>query len=830
MKNLEIKNVWRACNKISAALFRVNLNLRDYFRVLDITNSGLVSEVKFISVLRGPLRYVVALSETEILELADYFRLHDGRIHYSQLCQIVHENVPKFQSKNFNTDLKWEDALAVNPLNNTELKKLNLIIIQIAMRVNRRKMILRPYFQDYELIAKNMGTVTITHFGRILNFLGIILAPDEFALLVKRFVKNFYTINYVSFVDAIEEAQNYIDRNGAVDIAGEYQYQFPGQIITTELPKQPRPEIGKVNPSEVFHKQSTFHSTFKEETAPMTILEAMQRIQRHVLERRIRVREFFQQFDTLNAGRVTVPQFKRGLDGIQVSSLGHLYLSETEIDIIADFYKNPNDPDYVLWRVFEDDVDHVFTVKELEKFPNLKVESPPTDIIELPKRGSKSWEHTDEKLRQLCEETLQKIRLRVEERRIILNRGHVSRNQIPQIFSAAMILLSAEEIFALEQRYNDEMGFNYALFLRELEAATTVIPFNESILPQTMRTSIAETLESQSNDENNDIALILTKIKAKVVRERIQVQDYLSQFDSRHSSTISRNDFIRGLDQMRCNLTPGQLETLMETFKAPLKLSGFIDYKRFCRTIQDSNSNSLESLIKSSLLVSVPYVPSSEAYSQAFLNSEERRSMAHAMNKIAKLQNQNLEEIFKDLDKRNSGTVTKNQLIKVFSVGKIMPLIGNTELNAIYKSFLIECPDRKLEMDYRSQRSAWSFSNLKIPDSKRKKYHQRNLQRIMAKMLLVVLACFLVLTAAENQEDYSKHPNCQLSDCPPGQVVNKTHPLDCTKYISCSNGNREIKTCPSGFKFNLAMHECEISIGGAGQGCIPCWEKRPDDE
>lgn len=45
MKNLEIKNVWRACNKISAALFRVNLNLRDYFRPLDITNSGLVSGI-----------------------------------------------------------------------------------------------------------------------------------------------------------------------------------------------------------------------------------------------------------------------------------------------------------------------------------------------------------------------------------------------------------------------------------------------------------------------------------------------------------------------------------------------------------------------------------------------------------------------------------------------------------------------------------------------------------------------------------------------------------------------------------------------------------------
>ncbi|KAK0079020.1 hypothetical protein PV325_001847 [Microctonus aethiopoides] len=98
------------------------------------------------------------------------------------------------------------------------------------------------------------------------------------------------------------------------------------------------------------------------------------------------------------------------------------------------------------------------------------------------------------------------------------------------------------------------------------------------------------------------------------------------------------------------------------------------------------------------------------------------------------------------------------------------------------------------------------------------------------KMLFIVLACFLLLTAAQNQEDYNKHPNCQLSDCPTGQVMNKTYPLDCTKYISCSNGNREVKTCPSGFKYNSDLHECEISIGSAGQGCIPCWEKGPNYE
>ena len=63
-------------------------------------------------------------------------------------------------------------------------------------------------------------------------------------------------------------------------------------------------------------------------------------------------------FDVLNAGRVTVSQFRRGLDALQVSSLGHLYLAEPEIDALIALYKDPNDPDRVCWRTFKDDIDH----------------------------------------------------------------------------------------------------------------------------------------------------------------------------------------------------------------------------------------------------------------------------------------------------------------------------------------------------------------------------------------------------------------------------------------------------------------------------------------
>lgn len=69
-------------------------------------------------------------------------------------------------------------------------------------------------------ISKNAGTVTFTHFGRILKFLGILLASEEFGLLVKRFAKDAYTINYVAFLKAIDEVQSYFDKHQMLALGG----------------------------------------------------------------------------------------------------------------------------------------------------------------------------------------------------------------------------------------------------------------------------------------------------------------------------------------------------------------------------------------------------------------------------------------------------------------------------------------------------------------------------------------------------------------------------------------------------------------------------------
>lgn len=68
-------------------------------------------------------------------------------------CTFVFVLVPDM-SKNepLVTGLEWEDPMHVNVLSQREERRLKLLIAKIAALVNMRRLVLRPYFQDYELV------------------------------------------------------------------------------------------------------------------------------------------------------------------------------------------------------------------------------------------------------------------------------------------------------------------------------------------------------------------------------------------------------------------------------------------------------------------------------------------------------------------------------------------------------------------------------------------------------------------------------------------------------------------------------------------------------
>jgi len=51
-------------------------------------------------------------------------------------------------------------------------------------------------------------------------YLGILLSADDFNLLVKKYLKDSYTLNYIAFLHAIDQVIQYLDAHGIMDLSG----------------------------------------------------------------------------------------------------------------------------------------------------------------------------------------------------------------------------------------------------------------------------------------------------------------------------------------------------------------------------------------------------------------------------------------------------------------------------------------------------------------------------------------------------------------------------------------------------------------------------------
>lgn len=104
-------------------------------------------------------------------------------------------------------------------------------------------------------------------------------------------------------------------------------------------------------------------------------LDAKTKVQTLVYKNRIRLKEFFCDFDKLRSGFITQTQFKSGL------SMARLGLSADEMDALVEEYKTPEDVKLVAYRSFCDDINFVFTKAYLEKTPLADVPLVPSELL-----------------------------------------------------------------------------------------------------------------------------------------------------------------------------------------------------------------------------------------------------------------------------------------------------------------------------------------------------------------------------------------------------------------------------------------------------------------
>uniref|UniRef100_T1HXX0 Uncharacterized protein n=1 Tax=Rhodnius prolixus TaxID=13249 RepID=T1HXX0_RHOPR len=329
-------------------MFRIGFNLWDIFKQLDPDRTYTIPETKFLSVLNGPLRQLIGLEEEEILSVSNLFKKPDGYVTYDQFCQLIHDYRPPAETME---EMEREDPYTVNKnLTKREERMLYEILTDIAVNVTKKRLVLRPFFQDYEMIKKNNGVITKTTFFKVLDFMGARLEKHRLDVLVKRYMRDNYSIKYNAFLKELDEVFDYLEKNNYSDGTG--QLWDPSNIPLFEKAPLRGPEVGL---------RQVFLPNWREKNKvdPREVEMIITKIRDHVLRNKIRMRDFYEEYDPGETDRVDENDFIMGLRWLAYGRVNtvNLYLNPKEVDLLIYLYSDPVYPERKLWKVLEDDVE-----------------------------------------------------------------------------------------------------------------------------------------------------------------------------------------------------------------------------------------------------------------------------------------------------------------------------------------------------------------------------------------------------------------------------------------------------------------------------------------
>ena len=140
-------------------------------------------------------------------------------------------------------------------------------------------------------------------------------------------------------------------------------------------------------------------------------LDVEERLQATVVMKRVRIEEFFRDFDKLRKGKVTIPQFK------QILSILNFNLTDDEFQSIADKYRTSDPEGTFNYFAFCDTINRAFTQKGIDKNPVVKVKEITSNDTTLARRKYLN-ETPDE--REAVEQIIGEYRRAIQNKRLNL--------------------------------------------------------------------------------------------------------------------------------------------------------------------------------------------------------------------------------------------------------------------------------------------------------------------------------------------------------------------------------------------------------------------------
>jgi Ca2+-binding EF-hand superfamily protein len=504
--------------------------------------------------------------------------------------------------------------------------------------------------------------VTKHQFLRTLGLLGVTAEQVVLNILIKAYMDmgNVDEVNYYDFCEDIDSG------DALFSIGRDFNHSFD------YYPKT-RPRITGIDISKA---------------QPNDVEDIIARLRKTCSEQRIRISEFFRDFDKLRRGFITEAQFRIGLN------MSKIVLSGTEFRQLADNFQAPQDG-WVMWRTFSDCVDEVFTKKGLEASVDIPLGDARTQSFYGQAEPTQGDHAAVNGLIERFAALVQRERLNArsffqdQDRH---NRMKITAKQFRQTCHLLKCELSDAELASIVRVYGDKLGdIEYLKFVNDTYVLKYVMNDPYTGINSTYRNINIDFTGSASIDS------LLTKIKDEVKRQRIRLGEFLKDHDPLRKGTIECTKFRTTLYAQKLQLTTEEYQKLEDYYRVP----GGVNYVEFNEAIEGIFTQ--KDLEKEPSKTLSAYNAPSILDAKTALTAEEDAELDSCMMRIGTdVRNRRLllKPFFQDKDKSHSGFVSNTRFRSIFDNQKLW--VTDREYYLLNKRFQAKAANEinYVEFDY----------------------------------------------------------------------------------------------------------------------------------
>ena len=309
-------------SRIQTHVVMKRIRIGEFFKDYDKLRKGKVTANQFTTVL-SMLSFKLTDEEYDVL-IAKY-ATDDQMVNYAGFVETIDsaftikgiDKKPSLKVAPIETETILQKSKKLLDFDDDERQKMMEVMEAYRNVIKTRRLNIKPMLQDYD--KTKSSHVTKTQFVRVLNLLGIDLTPEVLSLLLKKYMDrgNADEVNYFEFINDVDRPE---DMFGA---GRDFNHSYDYFSVTD--PRQVEDQIIKIEPED--------------------ISDLLARIRKEVSEKRIRLQEFFRDFDRLRSGNITIPQLRIGMN------MAKIHLSKAEFELLTTHYASDK-VGMMKWRQF----------------------------------------------------------------------------------------------------------------------------------------------------------------------------------------------------------------------------------------------------------------------------------------------------------------------------------------------------------------------------------------------------------------------------------------------------------------------------------------------